>query len=120
MNREEMQTSYNIEVDYSVSTPVYNRIIDRDEKENKESIVVTEQPKDITSVSSYNIPQDRDIDEVKYGSGSNVKQAADIEIEADKEIESAAYGSSSPSFNTQVKNLEGEYIRPTMDELMGE
>ena len=120
MNREEMKTNYSIEVDYAVSTPLYNRIINRDTNEDQESIVVTEKPKTLIYCDPYADCQKRDVEEIKYGSGSNIKQADDVEIETNKEIESAAYGSSSPSFKTSVSSLEGEYIRPTMDDLMNE
>ena len=120
MNHEEINCNYNIEVDAVVSTQLYNEIINRTEPDNEKSIVVIKQPKVLIYCDPYAYYQGRDAEEIKYGSGSSVKQADNTEIETDKEIESAAYGSSSPSFKTSVNNLEGEYIRPTMDDLMNE
>lgn len=120
MSHKDIKSNYSVEVTYSVSTPLYNRVINRDGKNNEESIVVVDQPETLTNMVLSTEPQNRDAEEIKYSSGNKTVQADYEEVDLDKEIEEASYGSTGPTYNTEVNGLEGEYIRPTMDDIMGE
>lgn len=118
MNREDIVLRVNS--NYAVSTSLQNVIINRDQNNNTESIKVIEQPEELTAVVLSTEPQNRDIEEVQYESGQDIKQADSSEVEVDKDFKSVSYSTKTPSFKTKVTNLEGENIKISMDELMGD
>jgi len=118
MNREKIILRVNS--NYAVSTSLQNVIINRDQNNNIGSIKVIEQPEELTAVVLSTEPQNRDIEEVQYKSGKEIKQADSTEVEVDKELKSVSYSTNIPNFKTKVKNLEGENIKISMDELMGD
>ncbi len=118
MNREDM--ILRVDCNYSVSTSLENKIVNRDGGTNTESIKVIEQPEVLTAVVLSTEPQNRDLEEVQYQSSEIPQQADSAEVEVDKELKSVSYSTKTPNFKTKVTNLEGENIKISMDELMGD
>ncbi len=109
-----------VNCNYSVSTSLENKIINRDGETSTGSIKVIEQPEELVAVVLSTEPQNRDAEEVQYASGRDIQQADMTEVEVSKDFESVAYKTKIPSFKTDVTNLEGENIKISMDELMGD
>ena len=118
MSREDKRCNYSVEVNYSVSTPLYNRI-----RNSEESIVVVDQPESLVSVVLSTNPQERDVEEVKFDAGKAVIQADYSNVDLDgieKTLQSHDYNAQGPSFRTEIAGLKCEQNKPTMDDLMGE
>lgn len=114
-------TQYSVSENYSVSTSLKNIIIERNsDKPIETENTVINQPKELVSVILSTNPQDRDIEDIKYNYGSNVKLASDVDMNIDHEKELNTYSSSLTPASVNVANLEGENIHPDMDDLMGE